>query len=121
MKRLLALFVVLAAAAMASDLDGTWKATADGPQGAMERTFTFKTDGAKVTGETTSSMMGKSTIDNGKLDGDTVTFSISIDFGGNPMKVEYKGKITGKEMKLTGQLPGGDGGGQAIEWKATKQ
>jgi hypothetical protein len=121
MKRLLALFVVLAAAAMASDLDGNWKATADGPQGAMERTFTFKTDGGKVTGETTSTMMGKSAINDGKLDGDTVTFNITIDLGGNSMKVEYKGKVSGKEMKLTAQLAGGDGGGQAIEWKATKQ
>ena len=121
MKRLLALLIVAAAAAMASDLDGTWKATAEGPQGSMERTFTFKTDGAKVTGETTSQMMGKSPINDGKLDGDTVTFTINIDFGGNQMKVEYKGKVSGKEMKLTAQLAGGDGGGQAIEWKATKQ
>lgn len=121
MKRLLALFVVLAAAAMASDLDGNWKATAEGPQGSMERTFTFKTDGAKVTGETTSTTMGKSAINDGKVDGDTVTFNITIDFGGNPMKVEYKGKVSGKELKMTAQLSGGDGGGQAIEWKATKQ
>ena len=121
MKRFLILFAALAAAALASDLDGTWKATAEGPQGSMERTFTFKVEGTKVTGETNSSMMGKSTINDGKIDGDNVSFNISIDFGGNQMKVEYKGKVTGKEMKLTAQLAGGDGGGQAIEWKATKQ
>ncbi len=121
MKRLLALFTVLAAVAAAADLDGNWKATAEGPQGAMTRTFTFKTDGSKVTGETTSETMGKSTISDGKLDGNNLTFNITIDFGGNQMKVEYKGTVSGKDLKMTAQLQGGQAGGQAIEWKATKQ
>lgn len=120
MKRLLALVFALAAAAFASDLDGTWKASAEG-HGSMERTFTFKVDGNNVTGETTSSTMGKSTISDGKIDGDNVSFNITIDIGGNQMKVEYKGKVAAKEMKLTAQLAGGDGGGQVIEWKAVKQ
>jgi hypothetical protein len=37
------------------------------------------------------------------------------------MKVEYKGKVAAKEMKLTAQIAGGQAGGQPIEWKATKQ
>src|SRR2546423_56541 len=57
MLALVAAFVMMAAAA---DISGNWKATAEGPNGAMERTFVFKVDGNKVTGETVSTMMGKS-------------------------------------------------------------
>ena len=47
MKRFLILLLAMAAAALAADLDGTWKATAEGPQGSMERTFTFKVEGRR--------------------------------------------------------------------------
>ena len=50
-------------------------------------------------------MMGKSAINDGKIDGDNVSFNITIDLGGNQMKVEYTGKVAGKEMKLTAHRP----------------
>jgi hypothetical protein len=114
--RLLALFAISTLAALAADISGNWKATAEGPNGAMERTFTFKQDGTKLTGETVSSFTGKSTITDGKVEGDTVTFSITADFGGNPMKIDYTGKISGNEIKLKS-----DAGGNSFEWTAKKQ
>lgn len=120
MKRLLISTILFTLAAFAADISGTWKATAEGPNGSMERTFTFKVDGAKVTGETTSSMMGKSVISDGKLEGDTVTFTITGKFGDNEVKLNYKGKVSGNEIHFTSQMAGGDGG-QAIEWTAKKQ
>jgi hypothetical protein len=99
----------------APDLNGTWKATAEGPQGSMERTFVFKVDGAKLTGETTSTMLGKSTIADGKVDGDTFSFTITADMQGTQLKLIYKGKITGDQIKVTSQVDG-DGGGQSFEW-----
>jgi hypothetical protein len=121
MKRFLISILVFALAALAADISGNWKATAEGPNGSMERTFVFKVDGNKVTGETTSSMMGKSTISDGKIDGDTVTFTITGSFGGNEVKINYKGKVTGSEIHFTSEMAGGDGGGQAIQWVAKKQ
>jgi hypothetical protein len=121
MKRLLIALIVCTIAAFAADISGTWKATAQGPQGNMERSFVFKVDGTKLTGETTSSMMGKSTITDGKVDGDNISFNITADLQGNQMKIEYKGKVTGAEIHLTSQISGGGGGGQAIEWVAKKQ
>ena len=118
MKRLLVLLALAALAAFAADISGNWKATAEGPNGSMERTFAFKQDGAKLTGETTSSMMGKSTITDGKVEGDTVTFTITGRFGDNEMKLNYKGKISGNEIKFTVENPAG--GGNAIEWLAKK-
>ena len=120
MKRLVITTIVLALAAFAADISGTWKATAEGPNGSMERTFVFKVDGTKVTGDTTSTMMGKSVINDGKIDGDNVTFTITANFGGNDVKINYKGKVSGNEIRFTSEMAGG-GGGQAIEWHAKKQ
>jgi hypothetical protein len=121
MKRLIVLLsslAVIAAAALAADINGTWKATAEGPNGSMERTFVFKVEGNKVTGETTSSMMGKSTISDGKIDGDAITFTITGKIGDNEMKLTYSGKI--KDTEIVFQSSAG-GGGQTIEWHARKQ
>lgn len=116
MKWVLILFAIFAVTASAADISGTWKATSEGPNGAMERTFVFKQDGAKLTGETTSEMMGKSTITDGKVEGDNVTFTITVKFQDQEMKLNYKGKIAGDTIKFTV-----DGiGGQTIEWNARK-
>lgn len=105
MKALLALCAFFAIAAYAGDVSGTWKGTAESPVGTVERTFVFRVDGTKLTGETTSNMFGKSAIEDGKVDGDTISFSISISFQGNPAKVNYKGKVSGDEIKLTAETP----------------
>jgi hypothetical protein len=120
MKRLLFLLAALALSALAADITGTWKGTAEGPNGSIERTFVFKVDGNKLTGETTSTMMGKSTITDGKIDGDNISFSITAKFQDNEMKLNYKGKVSGDEIHLTSQMAGGDGGGMTLEWKAKK-
>jgi hypothetical protein len=52
MVKTLLMLLTLAVAALGADVTGNWKATAEGPNGQMERTFVFKQDGAKVTGET---------------------------------------------------------------------
>jgi hypothetical protein len=116
MRRLIATMIVLTIAAFAADISGNWKGTAEGPQGNLERTFTFKVDGSKLTGETTSQMLGKSTIQDGKIEGDTITFSITADFGGNELKLNYKGKVTGDTIELTSDIQG-----QPITWKLKKQ
>jgi hypothetical protein len=117
MKRLILLLAALALAAVAADITGTWKATAEGPNGTIERTFVFKVDGGKLTGETTSPIMGKSAILDGKVEGDNLSFSIVVNFQGNEMKVNYKGKVTGEEMRLTATTADGD---FTLEWHARK-
>jgi hypothetical protein len=123
MKRLLTATLLFALAAAAADISGNWKGTAEGPNGNLERTFTFKVDGAKLTGETESQMLGKSTITDGKIDGDNISFSITANMQGNEMKLTYKGKVGGGEIKLTSEAAGGGGGGGgfgSIQWTLKK-
>lgn len=116
MLRTLSLFVVMTLAAFAADVAGEWKASAEGPNGPMQRTFTFKVDGNKLTGETVSSMLGKSVIEDGKVDGDNISFTLNLKIQDNEMKVAYKGKVVSKdEMKLTADV-----GGNTIEWNAKR-
>ena len=115
MKKLLTLAAICAIAASAADITGNWKGTAEGPNGAIERTFVFKQDGTKLTGETTSEFLGKSVINEGKVEGDDISFSITANFNGNEMKLAYKGKISGDEIKLTS-----DFSGQSINWTLKK-
>ena len=98
-------WVVLAAAvfaftASAADISGTWKGTSDTPAGKVERTFVFKVAGGKLTGETTSDLTGKSTIMDGKIDGDKVSFTLAINVQGQDFKLLYTGTIKGNEIAL---------------------
>lgn len=120
MKWLPVLFALFAFSALAADISGNWKATAEGPNGALERTFTFKQEGTKVTGETTSEFTGKSTITDGKVEGDSVTFTVAAKFGDQDIKLSYKGKIAGSEIKFTSEMAGGPSDGSSIQWTAKK-
>jgi hypothetical protein len=113
MKYLLLLMALTALAASAADVNGTWKGTADTPNGPIERTFVFKAEGSKLTGESTSSMFGKSAIEDGKIEGDNISFTITVNLGGNEEKVHYKGTVADDEIKLKAEIPAL---GQTIEY-----
>lgn len=117
MQRILMLVLAGALAALAADVAGNWKATAEGPNGSMERTFAFKVDGEKLSGETVSSFAGKSEIRNGTIKGDDLSFVITIKLQGNEMDVNYKGKVVSKdEIKFSAQVQD-----NTIEWVAKRQ
>jgi hypothetical protein len=106
MRRLLFLMLVLAMAAFAADVTGTWKGSMETPMGTMENTFVLKADGANLSG-VIQSQMGELKIEKGKVDGDKITFSASLDMG----TLNYSGVVKGDEIKLTisfGDMPGMD-------------
>jgi hypothetical protein len=115
MKNLIILFALFALTLVAADITGTWKATAEGPNGAIERTFIFKQDGSKLTGKSISSRFGESNIQDGKVDGDNISFSITMNFNGNELNVKYSGKVQGDTMKLTSEA-----GDNRFEWTAKR-
>ena len=93
--------MLLAAPAFAHDVDGKWNGTVSTPMGDIPVAFEFKADGATLTG--TSSGPDGSTIQikDGKIDGQTITFMMSIDAGGMPLDLNYKGAVTAAEIKFT--------------------
>ncbi len=107
MKPFLLLTALFSLAASAADISGTWKGTAQSEIGNLERTFVFKVEGNKLTGETTSDRFGKSTINDGKIDGDNFSFSINLKVQDDDMKLEYKGKVSGNELKIHVEVPNG--------------
>lgn len=111
MKALLLLLTVFALTASAADISGKWKGTAEGPNGPVERSFTFQVNGSALTGETESEMMGKSVLTEGKVDGNNLSFTITGNLQGNEMKLAYKGTLSGDVIKLTV-----DFGGQSVEY-----
>jgi hypothetical protein len=115
MKWLLVLFAVFALTASAADVSGKWTGSAEGPQGTLQRSFTFHQDGSKLTGETASEFAGKSVIENGKVEGDEISFTITANIQGNEMKLSYKGRVSGDTIKLSSSF-----GEQSIEWTLKK-
>ena len=105
---ILVLMAVFSLAVLAADASGTWKASIETPNGTMENTFTFKVEGDKLTGTVTMGQMGEGAISEGKADGDSVSFAVVREFNGNQFRINYKGKVAGDEMKLTGEVVGMD-------------
>lgn len=101
----IAVFAVFAT--HAEGISGKWKTSMESPQGKMEMTFTFKVDGAKLTGSV-STPMGDVEISNGKVNGNE--FSFDIEMMGNAMP--HKGKLDGDVIKLKVEMPAGGPGGQ---------
>jgi hypothetical protein len=109
MKRLtVVLFALFAMAAFAADVAGTWKATFEGPNGSIESTFVFAVDGGKVSGTVTSGTFGESKIVDGKVDADNVTFATVRSGDQGEFRLNYKGKLSGDEIKFEVSFNGGD-------------
>src|SRR5262245_15696786 len=106
--------------AWAADVDGKWVAQVPGPNGqTRETTFTFKVEDGKLTG-TVSGRQGDTPISDGKIDGDNISFSRTANFQGNSLKILYKGKVTGDEIKFTVTVEGGERPPQEYTAKRSK-
>lgn len=83
-----------------SPLVGKWTVTFDSPMGPQEIGYTFKVDGNKLTGTSSSEMSGELTLTDVKLDKDVLTFVEIISLNGMDIRFEAKGKLTGDELSL---------------------
>ena len=114
--------LVLAAisVAWASDLNGKWVAQVQGQNGqTRETTFNFKVEGSKLTG-TVSGRQGDNPISDGTVKGDDVSFTVVANFNGNEIKLLYKGKVSGDDLKLSRTREGGDQPAQEFTAKRVK-
>jgi hypothetical protein len=94
--------LLIASFALAADIDGKWTGQVAGMGGdPMTINYTFKANGATLTG-TTTGMDGKDVpIKNGKIDGNNISYTVSFDMGGQEMKMDFKGVISGDQLKLS--------------------
>ena len=122
----------------AQDVTGTWTLTYSmmGRGGEpMERSmeFTFLQDGATVTG-TTMMQMGRRpaageqppapqeiAIQDGKVDGNKLTFTITRGMGERTMTMVFEGTVTSNTMEGTLTQSGGMGGGEPVPFKGVKK
>jgi hypothetical protein len=115
-KCLVALLVVVALASLTfaqTGPAGKWVGETQGRAGTQQVTLQLKVDGDKLTGTYQQGEQAATEISDGKVvDAGTITFKRSFTGrGGNPITIEYTGKISGSEMTLTPMFPGGGFGG----------
>ena len=64
------------------------------------QTFDLKTEGDKVTGTMVGMGGREMKLEDGKINGDTITFSVTVEFNGNTRKFDYTGKVVGDQYQL---------------------
>ena len=97
--------IFLTMPALAAGIDGTWIATVESPRGAQEMTFVFKAEGATLTG-TVTGRRGEAAIEDGKMEGDKISFKQTANFQGNTATIKYTGTLAGDEIKMTREIEG---------------
>ena len=108
--RRLALVVTLCVVAFAplraADVDGKWSGSIDTPMGAIPIEFNFKADGATLTGSMGGPDGGQIPIKNGKIDGNKISFNVSVDFGGMTLDFVYTGSLSGDNLQMSSDFMG---------------
>lgn len=102
----LALLFALTVPAFAADVDGKWSGTVDTPGGQFPVNFTFKADGAMLAGSLAGPDGTEIPIKDGKIDGSIISFSITLDFGGMPFDLSYKGVVSPEQIQFSGEAGG---------------
>ena len=114
----LILFGCLTSLLCGADVTGKWAAhSEDGPSWA----FNLKSDGGKVTGTMQSSDGKDRPINEGKLDGIDISFSVDSEWQGNPITLVFKGKVSGDEMRLRVDTKDGDWGTDLVAKRAASK
>ncbi len=109
---------VAPAAPAATDVTGTWKGAFDLNGSSMPLTFHLASapDGV-VTGTMEGSSTAPAEIQDGKVDGDTITFWLNAGYEGQTYKLVFEGKIAAGQIEFTF---GTDDGSWSAQFTATK-
>jgi len=97
---LTAFILTLAASGNAADVTGKWRSEFESQIGPQKYTYDLKSAGDKVTGKAISDQRGEVEIKDGMTKGDEISFVEIANIQGNEIRIEYKGKVSGDEMKL---------------------
>ena len=101
-----AALLLLAVSAFAADVDGKWTGSVSTPNGDFPVAFNFKADGATLNGTMAGPDGGDIAIKDGMIDGANISFWLSLDLGGNALKLTYKGVVATDQIKISGDAAG---------------
>jgi hypothetical protein len=94
-----AVFGFLAVPSAQTGLNGDWVLNFNGPQGPIEAAANFKVDGEKVTG-TVEGPTGSASVE-GKVKGNTFTFTFEVQTQQGPLSIGIEGTVDGDALKGT--------------------
>lgn len=114
---MIALLALTIGVCFAADIDGTWTAQVEGRRGTQTQTLTLKADGNTLTGTLQGARGQAANISNGMIDGNNISFAVVREFGENKITQEFKGSVSGNQLKLT--MSGGRRGPMEVTY--TKQ
>jgi hypothetical protein len=97
------LILVAAIGALAAEVDGRWQGTVSGPNGDFTLTFTFKAEGAKLTGSV-ETPNGEQPITDGKVEGNKISFKTHF----NDSEIDHQGTVSGDTIQLQVTGPWGE-------------
>jgi hypothetical protein len=101
----------------AADISGKWAGKSEqGP----EWVFNFKVDGSKVTGTMQGTEGKERPINDGKLEGDTLSFSVDSEWQGQAIKLVMKGKVSGEKIELRVDTEDGAWGTDLVLTRSSK-
>lgn len=104
-----AVLALLAFTATAADVTGRWEGERQGRNNqTMKVVMDLKAEGTTLTGTMSSFGDRQVPISDGKVSGDDISFTVTVEFNGNKMKFLYTGKVSGNEMKMKSTREGSD-------------
>jgi hypothetical protein len=91
----------------AADVTGKWQATFPTQVGEQVYDFDFTVKGTTLTGMLKGNLLGESKIEDGKVDGQKITFTETATFMDMPLRITYVGEMTSAdEIKFTRTIEG---------------
>lgn len=95
----LALSLSAGLSAQAADATGTWTWSSQFRDQTVETTLNLKQDGDKLTGTISGRGDQTTPIEEGKVEGDEISFQVTRERGDNRFVTKYKGKVEGDTLK----------------------
>jgi hypothetical protein len=89
--------------APAAQVAGEWAMAVTSPQGPLDVTMTLVQSGPSFTG-TMTSQMGSQEISDGQINGRSLTWSLTMQVGGQSITLNYRGEVDGNKMTGSAEL-----------------
>jgi len=95
------MFMAVGLPGLAADVTGNWNGKVSTPKGDFPIAFSFKANGSKLEGTMLGTDGASFPIDEGKIEGDKLTFSVTLNYPGKSLQRTYKGALNGDEIHFT--------------------